>query len=51
MVPQGTLKYKSDISTGKYSKYVDILENLKCYPGILMTCTITMCGFYQFDKI
>ena len=30
-----TLKSKSDILNGKYSKFVDILENLKCDPDLI----------------
>ena len=31
---KSTLKFKSDMTNDKYSKYVDILENLKCYPDL-----------------
>ena len=43
-----TLKSKNDILNGKYSKYVDILENLKCYPDLIWLLPSQCVGITKF---
>ena len=45
---KSTLKSKSDILNSKYSKYVDILENLKCYSDLTWPLPSHCVGLSKF---